>query len=220
MQPFILSASILSADFGNLSGQIAEIERAGVDWVHVDVMDGHFVPNITMGPFIVKTLRELTKLPLDVHLMIEKPENFIDDFHRAGADRISIHVEDNPDVKNTLLYIQSLGVKAGLVLNPETPVDAATPFINIIDLLLVMSVNPGYSGQQFIPTSVDKIRNTRSLINKNNKNIHLQVDGGITSQNVEQVVDAGADVIVAATAVFRHSDGISAGVRSLRAAGK
>lgn len=220
MRSFILSASILSADFGNLSGQIAEIERAGVDWVHVDVMDGHFVPNITMGPFIVKTVRDLTRLPLDIHLMIEKPENFIDAFHQAGADRISIHIEDNPNVETTLEYIQRLGIKAGLVLNPETAIETIIPFINHIDLLLVMSVNPGYSGQQFIPSSLNKIHTAHNLMVENKKYIHVQVDGGITSQNVKQVVDAGADVIVAATAVFQHPDGIAAGVHSLRSPGK
>lgn len=220
MRSFILSASILSADFGNLSGQIAEIERAGVDWVHVDVMDGHFVPNITMGPFIVKTVRALTRLPLDIHLMIEKPENFIDAFHQAGADRISIHIEDNPNVETTLEYIQRLGIKAGLVLNPETAIETIIPFINHIDLLLVMSVNPGYSGQQFIPSSLNKIHTVHNLMVENKKYIHVQVDGGITSQNVKQVVDAGADVIVAATAVFQHPDGIAAGVHSLRSPGK
>jgi ribulose-phosphate 3-epimerase len=218
MKSFILSASILSADFSNLSGQIAEAEQAGVDWIHVDVMDGHFVPNITMGPFIVKTLRALTKLPLDVHLMIEKPENFIDAFRQAGADRISIHVENNPNSHRTLQRISDLGTKPGIAVNPGTSINTIDLLYDFVDLILIMSVNPGFSGQQFIPITLEKICHAHDMIQKQNRKIHLEVDGGITPQNINQVVEAGADVIVAATSVFQHKDGITAGIRSLRTA--
>ncbi|MEW6180053.1 MAG: ribulose-phosphate 3-epimerase [Chloroflexota bacterium] len=213
---YYLSASILSADFSNLADQIRQAEDAGVDWIHIDVMDGHFVPNITMGPFIVETCRRITRLPLDVHLMIEKPENHIQSFFNAGANWISIHIEGNPNVHRTLQYIQTLGAKAGIVLNPGTSVHAIEAVLPFIDLVLVMSVNPGFSGQSFIPQSTQKINAIRKLLDQTNPAAILQVDGGINSENIISVADAGANCFVAATAIFKHPLGIAEGVRSLR----
>lgn len=216
MNDFLISASILSADFSNLAGQVSEIERAGVDWIHVDVMDGHFVPNITMGPFIVKTLRALTNLPLEAHLMIDNPEKFIEPFRLAGADRINVHIERQNHLLNTLQKIRQLGAMPGIVINPETPTDSLIPFLGYVDLILVMSVHPGFAGQQFIRQSIDRIRSVRNLIEQSGRDIHLEVDGGITPQNISQVIEAGVDVVVAATSIFQHKDGINAGVKSLR----
>lgn len=216
MKSFKLSASILSADFRCLASQVEEAEKAGIDLFHIDVMDGHFVPNITMGPFIVETLRKITRLPLEVHLMIESPEKYIGAFISAGADRVNIHVERNSDIDSTLKAISSLGALPALVINPESPVKYIKPFLDMIDLILVMSVHPGFSGQKFIPTSLEKIREARQLIDSSGKNILLEVDGGITPGNVRLVLDAGVDVIVAATSIFHSPAGIVEGIRALR----
>ncbi len=213
---FYISASILSADFSNLSDQIRQAEDAGADWIHVDVMDGHFVPNITMGPFVVETCRKITSLPLDIHLMIEKPENHIHSFINAGANWVSIHIEGNPNVHRTIQLIHSLGAKAGIVLNPGTPSHAIEAVIPFIDLVLVMTVNPGFSGQSFIPQTLGKISAIRDMLDKNNKEAILQVDGGINPQNISAVAQAGANCFVAATAIFKHPQGIAEGLNSLR----
>jgi len=213
---FYLSASILSADFSNLSDQIRQAEDAGVDWIHIDVMDGHFVPNITMGPFIVETCRRITSLPLDVHLMIEKPENHIQSFINAGANWISIHIENNPNVHRTLQFIHSQGAHAGIVLNPGTPAQAIDAVLPFIDLVLIMTVNPGFSGQSFIPQILNKIRLIRKSLDQTNPKAILQVDGGINSDNILAVAEAGATCFVAATAIFKHPEGIVQGVNSLR----
>ncbi|WP_240550159.1 ribulose-phosphate 3-epimerase [Candidatus Roseilinea sp. NK_OTU-006] len=213
---FYLSASILSADFANLADQIHKAEDAGVDWIHIDVMDGHFVPNITMGPFIVETCRRITSLPLDVHLMIEKPENHIQSFINAGANWVSIHIEGNSNVHRTLQVIQSLGAKAGIVLNPGTPAQAVEAILPFTDLVLVMTVNPGFSGQSFIPQMLGKISTIKNMIEKTNLRAILQVDGGINPQNISVVAQAGANCFVAATAIFKHPQGIAEGVISLR----
>ncbi len=218
--PFILSASILSADFHELGNQIRQAEEGGVDWIHVDVMDGHFVPNITMGPFIVEACRQITALPLDVHLMVEKPELFIEDFIRAGADRLSIHIENNPNVLRTLQAIRSLGAHPGIVLNPGTPANAIAAVLPFIDHVLVMTVNPGYSGQQFIPETVIKVNEVRRMLDQSNPEALVEVDGGIAAETINLVVQAGARAIVAATAVFRYPDGIAAGIQVLRKAVK
>lgn len=214
----LISASILSADFTDLRGQILQAEEAGTDWIHVDVMDGHFVPNITMGPFIVEACRRITRLPLDVHLMIEKPERHIEAFIRAGANYLSIHVEGNPNVHRTLQEIRSLGAHPGIVINPGTPVSQITAVIPEADFVLVMSVNPGFSGQSFIPGIAEKIREVRQFMNQMNPQGLIEVDGGITAATLPIVQAAGVDVCVAATAIFKYPGGIASGIRALRSA--
>jgi ribulose-phosphate 3-epimerase len=217
MNKYILSPSILSADFARLGEEIATVEAASADWIHVDVMDGHFVPNITMGPFIVATCRRITKLPLDVHLMIEKPERYIEAFAKAGASGLTVHVETCPDIVGTLRQIKSLGCTAGAVLNPETPVGAIQPALTEADLILVMSVHPGYSGQSFIPETIAKVSEVRKKLDTLRSSAWLEVDGGIDLETLLKMKAAGATAYVAATAVFKHPEGPAAGVRSLRA---
>jgi len=214
----ILSASILSANFSNLEDQIRQVEQAGVDWVHIDVMDGHFVPNITMGPFIVETCKRLTNLPLDVHLMIEAPERQIESFINAGADFISVHIEGNPNIHRTLQQINAAGVHAGIALNPGTPAASIQTVMPFVDFILAMTVNPGFSGQKFIPQVAGKIYEIRKMADELNPTIKIQVDGGITSETLPVVKNAGAEIIVAATAIFKHNGGIAAGVQALRQA--
>ena len=212
----ILAPSILSADFARLGEEIAAVEAAGADWIHVDVMDGHFVPNITMGPFIVATCRRITALPLDVHLMIERPERFIEAFARAGASHLTVHVEACPDIVGILRQIKSLGCKAGAVLNPETSVRMIQPALKEADLILVMSVHPGYSGQRFIPESISKVSEIRKKLDALRSTAWLEVDGGIDEQTLPTMKEAGATAFVAATAVFKHPEGPAAGIKSLR----
>lgn len=217
MTRYVLSPSILSADFARLGEEIAAVEGAGADWIHIDVMDGHFVPNITMGPFIVETCRRITKLPLDVHLMIEKPERYLEVFARAGASNLTVHVETCPDLPGTLKQIKALGCTAGAVLNPDTPVDAIQPALVEADLVLVMSVRPGYSGQRFMPETIEKVADVRQRLDALGSSAWLEVDGGIDTDTMPKMKQAGATAFVAATAVFKHRDGPRAGVRSLRA---
>jgi ribulose-phosphate 3-epimerase len=211
----VLSTSILSADFARLGEEIATVEAVGADWIHVDVMDGHFVPNITMGPFIVETCRRITRLPLDVHLMIEEPERYIEAFAKAGASGLTVHVETCPDLSGTLKQIKSLGCRAGIVLNPETPVGAIQHFLREADLVLVMSVHPGYSGQSFIPESIAKLSEVRKKLDALRSSAWLEVDGGIDVETLPKMKEAGATAFVAATAVFKHPQGTKAGVESL-----
>ena len=217
MNKYVLSSSILSADFSRLGEEIATVESAGVDWIHVDVMDGHFVPNITMGPFIVETCRRITKLPLDVHLMIEAPERYIEAFAKAGATGLTVHVETCPDIVGTLKKIKSLGCKAGAVLNPETPVGSIQPAFMEADLILVMSVHPGYSGQSFMPESIARVSEIRKKLDAVRSSAWLEVDGGIDVQTLPKMKEAGATAFVAATAVFKNPQGPAAGVKALRA---
>lgn len=212
----IISASIISANYLNLEKELQHVEAAGVDWLHIDVMDGQFVPNITIGPMFLPFCKKATKMPLDVHLMISQPERHIENFIEAGANYISVHVENNPNVMRTVQEIKELGCKAGIVLNPATPPEAITYLLPFVDLVLVMTVNPGFSGQEFIPEMVEKIKTIRKYIDSTNANVLLQVDGGVNKDTIKSVVDAGADVIVAATAIFRYPDGIQAGVNALR----
>jgi ribulose-phosphate 3-epimerase len=213
---YIISSSILSANFTRLGEQIAEAEAAGVDWLHVDVMDGHFVPNITMGPFIVEWCRKVSKLPLDVHLMIEKPERYLEAFAKAGASGLTVHVETCPDMHNTLKQIKALGVKAGVVLNPATPIGEVEPYLAEADLVLVMSVNPGYSGQKFMPDAIAKVANIRNKLDALGSSAWLEVDGGIDVTTLPKMKEAGATAYVAATAIFKNPNGIEEGVKSLR----
>ncbi len=216
MNKHILAPSILLADFTRLGEEIRACESAGADWIHVDVMDGHFVPNITMGPVIVEACRRVTKLPLDVHLMIERPELLLASFAKAGAGNLTVHVETCPHLHRTLQYIKSLGCGAGVTLNPGTPVGALESVLHLADLVLVMSVNPGYSGGTFIPESFARVAEVRKRLDAINSSAWLEVDGGITVETLPGMVDAGATAFVAATAVFKHPQGAEAGVMSLR----
>jgi ribulose-phosphate 3-epimerase len=217
-QPIILSASILSADFSRLGEQIREAETAGVDWLHVDVMDGHFVPNLTMGPFIVSTLRPLTRLPLDIHLMVDNPDVMIPWYAEAGADRISVQIETCPHIYRTLQNIRSLGKSPGVVLNPGTPASAIREVLHLVDLVLVMSVNPGFSGQSFLPEIAPKISEIQHMLAESGSPAFIQVDGGICANTLPLVYEAGARVFVSATCIFHYPAGIAAGVAALRAA--
>lgn len=216
MTSAILAPSILSADFARLGEEIRACETAGADWIHVDVMDGHFVPNITMGPFIVETCKRITRLPLDVHLMIEQPERHLEAFAKAGASTLTVHVETCPHLHRTLQQIKTLGCKAGVVLNPGTPVGALEAVLSEADLVLVMSVNPGFSGQAFIPQSVARVAEVRRRLDAIGSSAWLEVDGGITTENAGKLREAGATAFVAATAVFKHPKGTVEGVRALK----
>jgi len=218
MTQYLLSASILSADFADLADQIHQCERAGVDWIHVDVMDGHFVPNITMGPFIVETCRKLTSLPLDVHLMIETPEDYIEDFAGAGAFSLTVHPEGNPNIHRTIQHIHSLNCRAGIAINPGTSPDSIEYLLPLVDMVLVMSVNPGFSGQTFIAETASKIIAVKSLCAKWNVNPDIQVDGGITPETILVPKQAGANVFVSATSIFKGSAPINENVSRLREA--
>lgn len=212
----ILTSSILSADFTRLGEQIAEAEQAGVDWIHVDVMDGHFVPNLTMGPFVVEAVRRATNLPIDAHLMVEKPEHLLKDFASAGANILYVHVETCPHLYRTLEQIHELGCRAGVVINPGTPAAAIQAVLPVVDLVLVMTVNPGYSGQKFIPETVSKIALVRQALDQVNPKATIAVDGGIDPHTLPQVYRAGAQVFITATAIFKAPGGIAEGVRRLR----
>jgi ribulose-phosphate 3-epimerase len=201
-----IAPSILSADFTRLGEQLALVERAGASYVHVDVMDGHFVPNITIGPFIVKWVRQATSLPIDAHLMIEHPDDYIPQFAQAGANMISVHPETTYHLHRTLSHIREAGCKAGLVLNPATPLDYVEEMIHEIDYVLLMSVNPGFGGQKFISTSLDKLRRLRGLIRRLGRDVRIEIDGGIGPENAAEVVEAGAEILVAGTAVFGTPD--------------
>lgn len=214
--PYIITSSILSADFARLGEQIHEAEAGGINWIHIDVMDGHFVPNLTMGPFIVETCRRITSLPLDVHLMIEHPERLVEDFIRAGASLLYIHIEGNPSIYRILQHVHTLGCKAAVVLNPGTPAVAVEAVLPIVDVVLAMTVNPGYSGQEFIPEVLPKITAIRKELDRINPQAMIAVDGGITEETLPLVVAAGAQVIVAATAIYKYPQGIAAGIQALR----
>lgn len=218
MHSFKIAPSILSADFAHLGAQVAEAEAGGADWVHVDVMDGHFVPNLTIGPLVVQALRPVTTLPLDVHLMIEAPERYLEDFARAGADVLTVHWEACTHLHRTLQQIRELGVKAGVSLNPATPVSVLEEVLSEVDLVLLMSVNPGFGGQSYIPSSTAKIRKLRQLMRECESAALVEVDGGVNAQTIREVVVAGADVLVAGSAVFNDRKSVAENLSDLRKA--
>jgi ribulose-phosphate 3-epimerase len=213
----LIAPSILSADFAALGIAIAAAERGGADLIHVDVMDGHFVPNITIGPPVVKSIHRVARVPLDVHLMIEQPDRYIDAFAEAGASMISVHVEVLPHLHRTIHAIKALGAKAGVVLNPSTPIVALEEIAADVDFVLVMSVNPGFGGQTFIPRSESKVREVRALLDRAGNGAAVEIDGGIDRHNVARVVAAGARIIVAGSAIF-HSPDPERATRELKAA--
>ncbi|MBH0155835.1 ribulose-phosphate 3-epimerase [Fictibacillus sp. 5RED26] len=201
-----IAPSILSADFSRLGDDIKAVEEAGADYIHVDVMDGHFVPNITIGPLVVQAIRPVTKLPLDVHLMIENPDRYIEEFAKAGADIISVHVEASPHLHRTVQHIKQQGVKAGVVINPATPVDSIKHIIQDVDLVLLMTVNPGFGGQAFIESVVPKIKEVSDLVQTQGLNVEIEVDGGVNPETARLCVEAGANVLVAGSAIYGKKD--------------
>lgn len=212
-----IAPSILSADFARLGEQVREAEAAGADMVHVDVMDGHFVPNITVGPLVVRALRPVTGLPLDVHLMIEQPERYIEDFARAGADFLTVHVETCPHLQRTLQQIREAGVRPAVSLNPATPLVMLEEILADVEMVLVMTVNPGFGGQKMIPATIAKVRRLRQMIDARGLACAIEVDGGINEQTIGEIVEAGADVLVMGAAIFAHPQGVATAMQRYRA---
>ena len=201
-----IAPSILAADFSKLGEEIKAVEQAGADWIHIDVMDGHFVPNITIGPQVVESIRKITDLPLDVHLMIEDADKYIKDFAQAGADILTVHVEACPHLNRTIQYIKEQDVRAGVVLNPSTPLSSLEEILHEIDMVLLMSVNPGFGGQEFITSLLDKTLNLKQIMGQYEHEFDLEVDGGVKAENAGELKDAGANVLVAGSAIFNSTD--------------
>ena len=216
-RPVLLAPSILSADFSRLGEHVREAEAAGADLIHVDVMDGHFVPNITIGPLVVRALRPVTTLPLHVHLMIEQPERYIDAFAEAGASLITVHVETCPHLHRTLQQIREAGALPAVTLNPATPLVTLEEVLAEVDTVLVMTVNPGFGGQELIPATLDKVRRLRAMIDERGLECHIEVDGGVNAETICRVVEAGADVLVMGSAVFASPNGVAGALSELRA---
>ena len=216
VRPIQISPSILTADFGNLAAEIKAAEAGGADMIHLDVMDGAFVPNITFGPLLVRTVRRMTDLPLDVHLMVEDPDRYLDVFVDAGANLLTVHVEATRHINRTLQHITALGCGAGVALNPGTAVESVREVIPFVDMVLVMSVNPGFGSQRFIETSTSKLRRMRQLLDQLNPVCALQVDGGVDARNIDDVVRSGADVIVVGSAVFNERGTVADNIAKLR----
>ena len=214
-----IAPSILSADFSRLGEQVREAESAGADWIHVDVMDGHFVPNMTVGPLVVRALRPVTRLPLDVHLMVERPERLLPAFASAGADRLTVHVEACPHLHRTVQQIKELNCKAGVTLNPATPLGSLEEILPYVDLVLIMSVNPGFGGQTYIPTSTGRIARLREMLGARGLDeVELEVDGGISPANAAEIVSAGASVLVVGSCIFNQEASVTENLRALRRA--
>jgi len=211
-----IAPSILAADFRRLGEEVQQAEASGADWIHVDVMDGHSVPNITIGPFVVEAVRRVTRLPLDVHLMIEAPERYLQDFAGAGADHLTVHVETCPHLHRTLDRIHEIGLKAGIAIDPATPLVMLTEAIRQVDLVLLMTVEPGFGGQKFISRSLGRLRELREMLVSANVTPHVAVDGGIDKTTAPGVVNAGADVLIAGTSIFGSKDGIAVAIHNLR----
>ena len=212
-----IAPSILAADFSRLAEEIQAVERGGAGLIHVDVMDGHFVPNITVGLPVVKAVAQVTNLPIDAHLMISEPGRYADEFAKAGARMVSVHVEADAHLHRTVMSIKSAGAQAGVVLNPATPIDSLHEILAFVDYVLVMSVNPGFGGQKFITASLDKVRRLRRIIDQRGLPVRIEIDGGIDMENIQQVVEAGAEIIVSGSAIFGAKDP-GAAVRELREA--
>lgn len=210
-----LAPSILAADLSNLSQQIRSVEMAGADWIHCDIMDGHFVPNLTFGPILVEAARKCTKLPIDVHLMIENPDKYLEDFKKAGADIISVHFEEVKHLNRSVNKIKELGAKAGVVINPATPVNFLKDIAEYVDLVLIMSVNPGFGGQSFISNSERRIAEAVDLRNQTNSKFLIEVDGGISNKNIKNILKAGCDVFVVGSSIFK-ADNVSAATTELK----
>jgi len=216
----IIAPSILAADMNHLAEQVEQAEKAGADWIHVDVMDGRFVPNITFGPMIVKAIRRITTLPIDVHLMIVEPEKHLQAFADAGTDHLTVHYETCPHIHRTLQSIREMGMAPGIVINPGTPVETLRELTHDFEKVLIMTVNPGFGGQAFIESMTEKITRTKNLLEATNASAAIQVDGGITSETIKLCYDAGATNFIAGSSIFRHPQGIAAGIQALRDAVK
>lgn len=214
-----IAPSILAADFSKLGEEVREVEQAGADMIHIDVMDGHFVPNITMGPIVVDALRPLTKLPLDVHLMIEDPDRYIEDFAKAGADWITVHVEAAPHLHRTIQLIRSFGVKPGVVLNPHTPIESIQHILEDVDMVLFMTVNPGFGGQKFIHSVIPKVEQLAKIIEEKKLSVEIQIDGGINEETIVLCAKAGATIFVAGSAIYGKKDRAQA-LQSIKRAGE
>ena len=216
MNKFLIAPSIIASDFTHLADEISVIESAGADWLHMDIMDGHFVPTITVGPLFVQACKRATKLPIDAHLMISDPDQYLDVFAKAGANNITVHVETCTDLPQTIQKIKSLGCTAGVTLNPATPASALDSVLPLVDLVLVMSVKPGYSGQSFMPEMISKVEEIRNKLNALRSKAYLEVDGGMSAETLPLMYKAGANVFVAGSAVFGHPQGAGEGIRVLR----
>ena len=216
MNKFLIAPSIIASDFTRLADEIAACESAGADWIHVDVMDGHFVPTITVGPLFVEACKRATKLPLDLHLMVSNPDQQLEAFAKAGANKITVHVETCPNLLQTIEKIKSLGCTAGVTLNPLTPASALDEVLPLVDLVLVLSVNPGYSGQVFMPEMIGKVEDIRNKLNALRSQAWLEVDGGINVETLPLMYKAGANAFVAGTAAFKHPQGVGEGIKLLR----
>jgi len=216
----IIAPSILAADMNHLAEQVVQAEKSGADWIHVDVMDGRFVPNITFGPMIVKAIRRITTLPIDVHLMIVEPEKHLQAFADAGTDHLTVHYETCPHIHRTLQSIREMGMAPGIVINPGTPVETLRELTHDFEKVLIMTVNPGFGGQAFIESMTEKITRTKNLLEATNASAAIQVDGGITSETIKPCYDAGATNFIAGSFIFRHPQGIAAGIQALRDAVK
>lgn len=212
----IIAPSLLAADFNHLGDQVKQAVAAGADWIHVDVMDGRFVPNITFGPLVVKAVRQITNLTIDVHLMILEPEKHLQAFANAGTNHLTVHYETCPHIHRTLQSIREMGMSPGIVINPGTPVDMLSELTHDFDSVLIMTVNPGFGGQDFIEMMVDKIRRTKSLLDRTGSTASIQVDGGISIENIKACYKAGATNFIAGSSIFRYKDGIVAGIKALR----